>query len=65
MSPKTAVLSLPLLLAPAACGHPVDPPRDAGPLPHAVFVYTVPGSATNCLPWPTGRGNYLRNGFFR
>jgi hypothetical protein len=25
--------------------------------------YTVPGSAENCLPWPTGRGNYLRNGF--
>ena len=22
----------------------------------------VPGSGTNCLPWPTGRGNLLRNG---
>ena len=28
-----------------------------------LLVYTVPGSAENCLPWPTGRGNYLRNGF--
>ena len=26
------------------------------------FVYTVPGSAENLLPWPTGRGNYLRDG---
>jgi hypothetical protein len=28
-----------------------------------LVVYTVPGSAENCLPWPTGRGNYRRNGF--
>ncbi len=28
-----------------------------------VLVYTVPGSADNCLIWPTGRGNLLRNGF--
>ncbi|MCA9621373.1 MAG: VCBS repeat-containing protein, partial [Myxococcales bacterium] len=28
-----------------------------------VQVYTVPGSSDNCLLWPTGRGNYLRNGF--
>jgi hypothetical protein len=28
-----------------------------------LLVYTVPGSAENCLPWPTGRGNYRRNGF--
>ena len=27
-----------------------------------VLVYTVPGSSDNCLPWPTGRGNYLRSG---
>jgi hypothetical protein len=27
--------------------------------------YTVPGSAGNCLLWPTGRGNYLRSGSFR
>ena len=26
------------------------------------FVYTVPGSAENQLLWPTGRGNYLRDG---
>ncbi|MEO8196545.1 MAG: VCBS repeat-containing protein [Thermoanaerobaculia bacterium] len=30
-----------------------------------VLVYTVPGSAENCLPWPTGRGNYRRNGYSR
>jgi hypothetical protein len=29
---------------------------------HGLDVFTVPGSGTNCLPWPTGRGNYLRNG---
>ena len=28
-----------------------------------VLVYTVPGSSNNCMPWPTGRGNLLRNGF--
>ncbi|MBW2736961.1 MAG: VCBS repeat-containing protein [Deltaproteobacteria bacterium] len=26
-------------------------------------AYTVAGSAPNCLPWPTGRGNLLRNGY--
>ena len=26
------------------------------------FVFTVPGSAENKLLWPTGRGNYLRDG---
>lgn len=26
------------------------------------FVYSVPGSAENLLLWPTGRGNYLRDG---
>lgn len=26
-------------------------------------VYTVPGSSENCLLWPTGRGNLMRNGF--
>jgi hypothetical protein len=29
---------------------------------HGVDVYTVPGSGSKCLPWPTGRGNLLRNG---
>lgn len=28
-----------------------------------VQVYEVPGAGSNCLPWSTGRGNYLRNGF--
>lgn len=30
---------------------------------HQVLVYTVENSAENCLLWPTGRGNNLRNGF--
>jgi VCBS repeat protein len=29
---------------------------------HGLDVYTVPGSDSTCLPWPTGRGNLLRNG---
>ena len=40
---------------------------------HGVDIFTVPGSAPSCVPdgadadlyhglWPTGRGNYLRNG---
>jgi hypothetical protein len=29
---------------------------------HGVDVFNVPGSGTSCLPWPTGRGNLLRNG---
>lgn len=28
-----------------------------------VLVYTVEGSCDNCLLWPTGRANYLRNGY--
>ena len=27
-----------------------------------VLVFTVPGSADNCMPWPTGRRDYLRDG---
>lgn len=27
-----------------------------------VLLYTVPGSADNCMPWPTGRGNLRRDG---
>lgn len=27
-----------------------------------VLIYSVPGSSTNCLPWPTGRGNLRRTG---
>ena len=30
-----------------------------------VHVLTVPGSAENCLLWPTGRANLLRNGYVR
>ena len=26
------------------------------------FIYTVPGSATNQLLWPTARGNFMRDG---
>jgi len=29
---------------------------------HGLDVFRVPGSGTNCMPWPTGRGNTLRNG---
>jgi hypothetical protein len=29
---------------------------------HGLDVLNVPGSGTKCLPWPTGRGNLLRNG---
>lgn len=29
---------------------------------HGLDVFTVPGSDGNCLAWPTGRGNLLRNG---
>ncbi|MFW6087471.1 MAG: VCBS repeat-containing protein, partial [Myxococcota bacterium] len=28
-----------------------------------VLVFTVDGSADNCLPWPTGRGNLRRTGY--
>ena len=29
---------------------------------HGLDVYRVPRSRANRLPWPTGRGNLLRNG---
>jgi hypothetical protein len=29
---------------------------------HGLDVFRVPGSDTRCLPWPTGRGNLLRDG---
>jgi hypothetical protein len=29
---------------------------------HGIDVYRVSRSGTNRLPWPTGRGNLLRNG---
>ncbi len=28
-----------------------------------VLVYRVSSSSDNCMPWPTGRGNYRRDGF--
>ncbi|MEM9488086.1 MAG: VCBS repeat-containing protein [Myxococcota bacterium] len=28
-----------------------------------VLIYTVPGSADNCMPWATGRGNLRRDGY--
>jgi hypothetical protein len=37
--------------------------KDAQPGTGEVLVYRIPGSAPNCLAWPTGRGNLLRNGF--
>ena len=27
------------------------------------LIYRVPASSTNCLPWPTGRGNVRRDGY--
>ncbi len=30
-----------------------------------VLVFQVPGSKPNCVLWPTGRANYLRNGWVR
>ena len=39
--------------------------RTAAPPAAPSLVFTVPGSATNCLLWPTGRANLLRNGYVR
>jgi hypothetical protein len=36
--------------------------KDAVDKARQVLVYSVPGSGTKCLPWPTGRGNLWRNG---
>lgn len=36
--------------------------KDAEDGVESVLIYTVPSSADNCLLWPTGRGNLLRNG---
>ena len=30
--------------------------------PNGMDVFSVPGSEDNCMIWPTGRGNLLRNG---
>jgi hypothetical protein len=37
--------------------------KDAVDKVQSVLVYEVTGSSTNCLLWPTGRGNYRRDGF--
>ena len=37
--------------------------KDGDDRERQVLVYEVPGSAENCLLWPTGRGNLLRNGY--
>ncbi len=39
--------------------------KDAEDGVQSALVYTVPASETNCLLWPTGRGNYQRNGWVR
>ncbi|APR83909.1 Hypothetical protein A7982_09258 [Minicystis rosea] len=39
--------------------------KDAEDKVESVQVYTVPGSSTNCLLWPTGRGNLARNAWVR
>jgi len=37
--------------------------KDGGAAGGSVAVLTVPGSAPNCLLWPTGRANLLRSGY--
>ena len=37
--------------------------KDAEDMVESVLVFTVPGSADNCLPWPTGRGTWRRDGW--
>lgn len=37
--------------------------KDAEDKVRSVLIYEVPGSSANCLAWPTGRGNYRRDGF--
>lgn len=39
--------------------------KDAEDKAESVLVYRVAGSAENCLLWPTGRANLLRNGWGR
>jgi hypothetical protein len=37
--------------------------RDDADRAAKVLIYEVAGSADNCLPWPTGRGNLRRDGY--
>jgi hypothetical protein len=39
--------------------------KDAEDKVESVQVYTVASSGTNCMPWPTGRGNLLRNAWVK
>ena len=39
--------------------------KDGDEKTEAVQVFTIPHSATNCLLWPTGRGNLLRSAWVR
>jgi hypothetical protein len=39
--------------------------KDENPSNENVLVYEVPGSKLNCLLWPTGRANHLRNAWVR
>ncbi len=39
--------------------------KDRGPSGEEVLVYTLAGSRSACLPWPTGRGGYRRAGVAR
>lgn len=39
--------------------------KDADDKVESARVYTVPQSSTNCLLWPTGRGNQQRNAWVR
>ncbi|MCC6215155.1 MAG: VCBS repeat-containing protein [Polyangiaceae bacterium] len=39
--------------------------KDAEDREESVLVYSVPGSGLRCLPWPTARGNLLRNAWSR
>jgi hypothetical protein len=39
--------------------------KDPEPAKESVFVFQVPGSKPNCVLWPTGRANNLRNGWVR
>lgn len=37
--------------------------KDGEDRARSALVFTVPGSHTACLPWPTGRANLWRNGY--
>ena len=37
--------------------------KDAIDRMRSVLIFEVAGSSNNCLLWPTGRGNYRRDGF--